>query len=76
MMDLMMIYREKVYNMLGHTAISQVPMSTSSSVIVEIIVDGKPLVWVLTRKNNKWTVRELKDTWVVKAKGNKWYKNN
>ena len=62
--------------MLGHTAISQVPMSTSSSVIVEIIVDGKPLIWVLTRKNNKWTVRELKDTWVVKAKGNKWYKNN
>ena len=62
--------------MLGHTAISQVPMSTSSSVIVEIIVVGKPLVWVLTRKNNKWTVRELKDTWVVKAKGNKWYKNN
>jgi hypothetical protein len=61
--------------MLGHTAISQVPISTSS-VIVEIIVDGKPLVWVLTRKNNKWTVRELKDTWVVKAKGNKWYKNN
>ena len=42
----------------------------------EIIVDGKPLVWVLTRKNNKWTIRELKDTWVVKAKGNKWYKNN
>ena len=62
--------------MLGHTTISQVPMSRSSSVIVEIIVDGKPLVWVLTRKNNKWTVRELKDTWVVKAKGNKWYKNN
>ena len=62
--------------MLGHTAISQVPISTSSSVIVEIIVDGKPLVWVLTRKNNKWTVRELKDTWVVKAKGNNWYKNN
>ena len=62
--------------MLGHTTISQVPMSTSSSVIVEIIADGKPLVWVLTRKNNKWTVRELKDTWVVKAKGNKWYKNN
>ena len=61
--------------MLGHTAISQVPMSASAT-IIEIIVDGKPLVWVLTHKNNKWTIRELKDTWVVNAKGNKWYKNN
>ena len=61
--------------MLGHTAISQVPISTSS-VIIEIIVDGKPLIWVLTQKNNKWTIRELKDTWIVNAKGNKWYKNN
>lgn len=50
--------------MLGHAAISELPISTSS-VIIEVIVDGKPLIWVLTHKNNQWTVRELKDTWVV-----------
>ena len=57
--------------MLGHSTISQLPISTSS-VIIEVIVDGKPQIWVLTHKNNQWTIRELKDTWVV----NQWYKNN
>ena len=50
--------------MLGHSTISQLPISTSY-VIIEVIVDGKPLIWVLTHKNNQWTIRELKDTWVV-----------
>ena len=62
--------------MLGHSAVSQLPLSTSTVAVVEVIIDGKPLVWVLSHKNNEWCISEFKDTWVVKSRSNKWYKNN
>jgi hypothetical protein len=78
--------------MLGHSAISQLPISTSSTAIVEIIVGGKPLIWVLTKKDNKWQAQLLRNQWVINkrkswtinkqmkkwnvSKTNKWYKNN
>lgn len=78
--------------MLGHSAISQLPISTSTQVFAIIEIQGKPLVWILDRRTNTWQIKELKDEWVVfkrkewtvgrKAKDwniskqSMWYKNN
>ena len=61
--------------MLGHSAISELPISTSVRVVVEVVIGGKPLVWLLTKKTNKWEVKTLQNQWNI-TKTNKWYKNN
>lgn len=61
--------------MLGHSAISELPISTSARVVVEVVIGGKPLVWLLTKKTNKWEVKTLQNQWNI-TKTNKWYKNN
>ena len=61
--------------MLGHSAISELPISTLPKVIVSIVIGGKPLTWVLTRKSNSWEAKLLENQWII-TKRKQWSVNN